>query len=226
MCMAWRHRMGAKGWEQWWNNFSLVQNPKFADPGEVSWGVDNGSSGWDRGEAALICTHGGHDATDGWIGSMHTDVGNGCSITTNQLRLGAASGGYLRFLHLSSCNSVNWNELDKWWGPAAGRVHLVAGFHGFMYIGSDYVQEYEDLAELGFSNGVGNTWMDKMHHVSCWYNSWETVCPVALGFGETSAAAGNALNEKYNDRWPDQAPSWRHTVWWSECAPDGAEQLP
>jgi hypothetical protein len=52
------------------------------------------------------------------------------------------------------------------------------------------------------------------------------VCPVALGFGETSAAAGNALNEKYNDRWPDQAPSWRHTVWWSECAPDGAEQLP
>lgn len=226
MCMAWRHRMGAKGWEQWWNNFSLVQNPKFADPAKETWGVDNGSSGWDRGEAALICTHGGHNATNGWIGSMHTDVGHGCSITTNQLQLGAASGGHLRFLHLSSCNSVHWDELDKWWSPAAGRVHIVAGFHGYMYIGSDYVQEYEDLAELGFSNGVGNTWIDKMHHVDHWYNSWETVCPVVLGFGETSAAASNALNEKYNDHWPDQAPNWRHTVWWSGCDPDGANQLP
>lgn len=226
MCMAWRHRMGVKGWDQWWNNFNLVQNPKFADPAEVNWGQDNGSDGWDRGDATLICTHGGHSASTGWSGSMHTDVGNGCSINTNQIRVGAASGGHLRFLQLSSCNSMNWNELDKWWGPAAGRVHVITGFHGFMYIGEDYVQEYEDLAEQGFSNGVGNTWMDNMHHVDHWYNSWETVCPIVLGFGQTAAAATNALNEKYNDRWADQAPNWRHRVWWSECDPDGADQLP
>lgn len=226
MCMSWRHRMGAKGWQQWWNNFGLVRNPKFADPKQVAWGADNGASGWDGGEAAIICTHGGHGAANGWSGSMHTDVGHGCSINTNQILAGPASGGHLRFLHLSSCNSMNWDELDKWWGPAAGRVHVITGFHGFMYIGSDYVQEYEDLAEDGFSGGVGNTWISKMHHVDHWYNSWETVCPVVIGFGETAAAAANALNEKYNDRWADQAPAWRHVVWWSECDPDGAGKLP
>src|SRR6266545_4900573 len=25
MCMAWRHKMGDKGWVQWWRNFQLVQ---------------------------------------------------------------------------------------------------------------------------------------------------------------------------------------------------------
>ncbi|MBK5914636.1 PAN domain-containing protein [Rhodocyclus purpureus] len=226
MCMAWRHRMGAKGWDQWWNNFSLVQNPKFADPQEETWGADNGSSGWDRGEAALICTHGGHGAATGWSGSMHTDVGHGCKINTNQILAGPASGGHLRFLHLSSCNSMNWDELDKWWMPAGGRVHLVTGFHGFMYIGGRYVDEYEDLANDGFSSGVGNNWIHKMHHVDHWYNAWETVCPIVIGFGETAAAATNAVNEKYNDRWADQAPVWRHVVWWSKCDPDGAGQLP
>jgi hypothetical protein len=114
MGMAWRKKMGDKGWSQWWNNFYLVTNPKFADPAKVTWGNDNDCL--DGGDAALICTHGGHSASTGWSGSMHTDVGHGCSIDTTQMLLGPASGGRLRFLHLSSCNSMRWEELGNWWG--------------------------------------------------------------------------------------------------------------
>ena len=157
---------------------------------------------------------------------MHTNDGHGCSVNTNQMQVGPGSGGDLRFLHLSSCNSIHWDEKGKWWGPAAGRVHVVTGFHGWMYIGSRYVDEYEELANDGFSRGVGDVWMDKMHHVDHWYNSWKTVCPIALGFGETSSQAANALNEKYNDRWPDRRANWMHWTWWSGCDPDGAGKLP
>ena len=31
MCMAWRHKMGDKGWVQWWRNFHLVQGNRYAD---------------------------------------------------------------------------------------------------------------------------------------------------------------------------------------------------
>lgn len=226
MCMAWRHKMGDKGWEQWWNNFSLVRARKFADNSRVAWGRDDEWNGVDRGEAALICTHGGHSATTGWSGSMHTDEGNGCSIDTTRMMDGPASGGTLRFLHLSSCNSMNWNELGMWWGPAAGRVHVITGFHGYMYIGSRYVDEYRELADGGFTSGVGRLWVDRMHHVSHWYNAWETVCPVSLGFGETAAQSDHALDEKYNDRWPDRAPVWMTYMWKSKCDPDGAGPLP
>lgn len=226
MCMAWRHRMGANGWEQWWNNFHLVRAQKFADNSRVTWGQDDTWNGMDAGEAALICTHGGHSAATGWSGSMHTDDGNGCSINTTQMMAGPASGGDLRFLHLSSCNSMNWHELGMWWGPAAGRVHVITGFHGYMYIGSQYVDEYDELASEGFSSGVGKVWMDKMHHISHWYNSWSTVCPIALGFGETSAQSDNALNERYNDRWPDRASNWMTYMWKKDCDPDGADKLP
>lgn len=226
MCMAWRHKMGDKGWEQWWNNFSLVRAQKFADNSRVAWGADDNWNGMDAGEAAIICTHGGHSAATGWSGSMHTDDGNGCSINTTQMNVGPASGGNLRFLHLSSCNSINWNELGMWWGPAAGRVHVITGFHGYMWIGSGYVDEYRELADHGFTSGVARVWMDKMHHVDHWYNSWETVCPIALGFGENAAQSSNALNEKYNDRWPDRAAGSMTYTWWSGCDPDGADKLP
>ena len=226
MCMAWRHKMGAKGWEQWWNNFSNVRTEKFADNSKVAWGADDEWNGMDSGEAALICTHGGHSAATGWSGSMHTNDGHGCSINTTQMMVGPASGGSTRFLHLSSCNSMNWHELDMWWAPAAGRVHVITGFHGYMYIGSQYVDEYDELADGGFSTGVGHLWMDKMYHEDHWYNSYNNLCPIALGFGETAAQSQNALNEKYNDRWPDRAPVYRTVSHYSGCSPDGADQLP
>jgi hypothetical protein len=226
MCMAWRKRMGSKGWDQWWSNFSNVRISKFVDPAKASWGKDNAWNGIDRGDAALLCTHGGYD-DNGWYGVMHTKENNECGLNTNQMQLGKASGGNLRFYHMSSCHSVRWDRKTKWFDPAAGKVHVITGFHGLMYIGSKYVDEYRDLAKYGFSSkGVGKVWVDEMHHVDHWYNSWKTVCPIALGFGDTEAASANALNEKYTSNWTDKNPNWVTWRYISKCDPDDGPKLP
>ena len=56
-----------------------------------------------------------------------------------------------------------------------------------MYIGSRYVKEAtENSLQHKAPKGVGKTWVDQMHHTSHWYNAWATVCPISLGFGDTS----------------------------------------
>ncbi|MBL6990021.1 MAG: hypothetical protein ISR65_09595 [Bacteriovoracaceae bacterium] len=226
MCMAWRKRMDSKGWNVWWNNFHLVKISKFTDPVYAAWGKDNGWSGIDKGHASLICTHGGHNS-NGWYGVMHTQENGECNLNVNQMKIGPASGGRMRFYHMSSCNSVRWNLKTKWFGPASGKVHVITGFHGYMYIGRKYVGEYRDLAKYGYtSKGVGKVWMDKMHHVDHWYNAWKTVCPISLGFGNTASAASNAQNERYTSRWSNKTPYWMNYRWKSKCNPNGGPKLP
>jgi len=224
MCMAWRHKMGNKGWSQWWRNYDLVRISRFVDPSIAGWGADNWNG--DGGDAALICTHGGYDA-NGWWGLMHTKENGECGLNTNQMKIGPASGGKTRFWQMSSCNSVRWDLKLKWFGPAVGKVHVITGFHGYMYIGWPYVDEYRDLANQAFSSkGVGKTWVDKMHHVNHWYNVYKTICPIALGFGETPAQSANALNEKYSSNWSHKSPNWMTYRWKSGCDPEGGPRLP
>ncbi|NJO14442.1 MAG: hypothetical protein HC877_01460 [Thioploca sp.] len=222
--MAWRKEMGNKGWTQAWWNYQYVTAEKFVDPSIFAWGKDNNY--FDGGNASLLCTHGGFN-NDGWYGVMHTKVNGKCTVGASEMKLGKASGGKLRFAHLSSCNSVRWDLKEKWWEKAAkGKIHVITGFHGYMYIGSKYVKEYKELAKKGFTKGVGKVWVDEMHHTSHWYNSWNTVCPIALGFGDTKQHSLDALDEKYNSNWSDKAPNWMSYRWISKCDPDGGPKLP
>ena len=45
MCMAWRHKMGDKGWTQWWRNYGLVQGTRYADNSVRAWGIDDTRQG-------------------------------------------------------------------------------------------------------------------------------------------------------------------------------------
>lgn len=129
-------------------------------------------------------------------------------------------------MHLSSCNSIRYDQRTQWFTAANG-VHVVTGFHGWMYIGSSYVGEYADLANDAInSRGVGKAWLDHMHHVDHWYNSWETVCPVSVGFGATQTAAQSAHDESYNAHWGHPTPNWMNTRWISGCDPDDGPPLP
>jgi hypothetical protein len=225
MCMKWRKKMGSKGWSQWWRNFHLVKIERYVDITKYSWGRDEYNL--DGGDAALICTHGGTNS-NGWYGKMHTKSHGQCQLNTNEMKLGSYKGnGKLRFWQMSSCNSVRWNYRSKWFGPAGDRVHVITGFHGWMYIGSKYVREYGDLANYGFSSrGVGKVWVDEMHHVNHWYNSWKTVCPIAIGYGHTASASTNALNERYSSNWSDKSPNWATYRYYRRCDPNGGPSLP
>ena len=226
MCMAWRKKMGDKGWVQWWRNYSLVQGPRYVDPIVRAWGIDNGTAGMDWNDAGLVCTHGGWGGGR-WKGTLYDpDPDGSCSMSSNKMRLGRTAGGWLRFFHLSSCNSIRYDQRTQWFN-AAGGVHVVTGFHGWMYIGSRYVGEYRDLANEGMSSrGVAKVWLDRMHHVDHWYNAWKTICPVAIGFGATGAEAQGKHNETYNAHFPHPTPNWMHTRWKAGCDPDDGPKLP
>lgn len=225
MCMAWRHEMADRGFVPVWENFHLVKVGKYADPSITNWAYDN--SRMDAHDAGLICTHGSIDGP-GWVGTMHTREGGECGLNVNQMKLGKASGGRMRFFHMSSCQSMQWDNRLAWFGAAKGGVHVIAGFHGLMYIGSQYVDEYEELAADGtVSKGVGKAWVDNMHHVDHWYNSYKTICPVAMGFGNTAARSADVLNERYASKWSDTAANWATTRYISGCDPStGGGALP
>ena len=146
MCMAWRHKMADKGWTPWWRNFHLVQGNRYADNSAKSWGIDDTSSGMDWNDAGLMCMHGGW-GSGRWNGSIYDqDPDGSCASSSDKMRLGWNSGGWLRFMHLSSCNSIRYSQRTQWFDAANG-VHVITGFHGLMYIGSNYVDEYSDLAD-------------------------------------------------------------------------------
>ncbi len=225
MCMAWRHEMGALGYNQVWRNFGLVRVGRYADPSIDSWANDNGNL--DSTDAGLICWHGSYN-DDGWVGSMHTKEHDDCKLNTNQMKLGKASGGRSRFYHMSSCQSMQWERRTKWDAVANGGVHVIMGFHGLMWIGSSYVDEYADLAWDGqIAEGVGKAWVDDMYHVDHWYNSYKSTCPVARAYGDSAAHSSSRLNELYWQNLADQPAYWVTTRHISECSPsEGGGSLP
>ena len=225
MCMRWRKTMGTKGWRQWASNYGNVTIERYVDPDMAPWGNDKFN--WDGGDAALICTHGSTNANTGWAGRMHHQSNGECDLDSNQMKIGKFNGnGNTRFMHLSSCNSGRYEHRLNWFTAAQGRVHVIMGFHGLMYIGSSYVDEYGYLANNGFGKGVGKVWMDEMYHEDHWYNGWKNLCPMSFGFGNSRANARYAHNEKYNDNWRDQTPRWMNTRYYKGCDPDGAQALP
>ena len=225
MCMKWRKTMGSKGWSQWWRNYELVTIERYVDPDLASWGGDKYNI--DAGDAAVICTHGSSSPTTGWSGTMHHRSNGECGLDSNQMLIGPNNGnGNLRFLHLSSCNSGRFDHRLNWFGPASARVHVITGFHGYMYIGSQYVDEYGDLANRGFGTGVGKVWMEEMYHEDHWYNSYANICPMSFGFGDTQSAGQNAQNERYNSDWSDKAANWMNTRYYQGCDPSGGSALP
>lgn len=225
MCMAWRKRLGSKGWSTWKRNYSQVYIDRYVDPAISPWGFDNSStSGFDGGQAALLCTHGGRD-DNGWWGKMHTQSQGECGANVDQWKAGVASGGKTRFLQLSSCNSMRWSTAGSWFGPAAGGVHSVHGFHGLMYIGSGYVDEYEDQVDDAYSGqSVSESWVDNMHHDPI---IGHTICPVSMSFGNSK---GEALTRLYGETYAaptgEKAATNGVLMWMSECDPEDAGALP
>lgn len=110
MCMAWRKKMGDKGWILWWRNFHLVQGPRYVDPDERSWGIDNGGNGMDWNDAGLICTHGGWGSGPARCGSAErTGAGSAsfsCPPATASGTASARSGSMRRVASMWSRGST------------------------------------------------------------------------------------------------------------------------
>ncbi len=170
----------------------LIVNSKFADRSIVAWGND--TAHLDEADAALVAWHGA-ESGNVYVASMRVDeAGAGdCSLRRDEMELGDSD---LEFLHLSSCQSMDDNQWSTWWQAFRG-AHQVDGFHGWMWIGSGLVGDYEDFADDAFDTTIADAWLDNMYRPDI--SGSDDQCPVAYAVGANSADTWNRIgSERYN----------------------------
>lgn len=158
----------------------------------------------DDADAAIIGLH-GSDSGNHWRGTLRHDgtpaANSDCTIDAAETGSGEMFVGDtdLEYLHLSSCNSMdddNLSETRRWFhdpvdSPVNGqRLHMATGFHGFMWISSGYADDYEDFAWGGHIL-LGSAWMDEMYGWGI--NFAYEQCPVAYSVGSSLNNCVNRL---------------------------------
>ncbi len=171
-----------------------IVDSMFTDTAVVAWGNDHNEI--DTADAAMIFMHGSEN-NDRWQGSVRVDeAGNGnCKTWQGDMRFGNTD---LEFLHLSSCNSLDDNQwADRWWQSFSG-LHQVDGFHGFMWIWSELVDNYRDFADDAFSTTIVDAWLDNVYYPDI--SGTDDQCPVAYAVGANSDDTWNRMGtERYNN---------------------------
>ena len=192
-----------------------IVDSMFTDAGVVAWGNDHNNI--DLAHAAMMFMHGSENS-DRWQGSVRVDeAGTGdCQTWQGDMRFGNTS---LRFLHLSSCNSLDDNQwADRWWGSFSG-LHQVDGFHGFMWIWSELNDNYRDFADDAFSTTIGNAWLDNLYYADI--SGTDDQCPVAYAVGSNSDDTWNRIGtERYNNVLSNPASvGYWGTIYIENCDP-------
>lgn len=193
----------------------------FTDTSAVNWGNDHNNI--DIADAALIFMHGSEN-NDRWQGSVRVDeAGAGdCQTWQGDMRFGNTN---LKFLHLSSCNSMDDNQwADRWWESFSG-LHQVDGFHGFMWIGSDLISDYEDFASDAFTSTIADAWLDNMYHADI--SGTDDQCPVAYAVGANSDDTWSRIGtERYNNVLSNPASvGYWGTIYLENCDPANEDTI-
>jgi len=208
-------------------------DPDAASPCNDGWRMDDG-------DAVMIFMH-GSDSNNHWRGRLRFDGGaavNDCWIDAPEsgTEYGAGAELYagdmdMEFLHFSSCNSMDDDNLTNSWrmfrdpidSPQNGRrLHQADGFHGFMWIGSSLRADYEDFADDAFSVSIKDSWMDNMRRNNMGSNN-DDQCPVAMAIGSDRADCFNRIdNERYNNIFSDPSSNGYYCYYYYDgCDPAG-----
>lgn len=186
---------------------------RFCDP---DWDADCLDGDYlDDADAAMIATH-GSDSDDHWRGLMRASWNGHCRLdageATSEMYVGDLD---LEFIHLSSCHSADDDNLGEirhaLTDPVdGGYAHSWTGFHGNMWIGGTFDDDYEDFADDAHSVSIAEAWATNHYHsnsVGCrgydpfnWFGTCDDQCPVAVVFSTSSGNASTRLNnERYNN---------------------------
>jgi len=198
-----------------------IRNSQFADASACSCGND--TTHLDAGDAVMVGWHGGND-NGVYEGSMRVDEsGSGdCDLRRDEMELGDWD---LEFLHMSSCHSMDRNMWSNWW-RAFGGVHQIDGFHGCMWIGSSFINDYEDFADDAFSMSIADAWLDNMYRTNV--NGQYDQCPVAYAVG---ASRNDVLTRIGSERYGHVSSDPTNIQWWAAmyirgCNPACESALP
>ena len=211
----------------------------FCDPDTGFAGCSDGSN-LDDADAAVIAMHGSDDV-DHWRGLVRTAVGGDCRIDAEGANTAAEPGELfagdwdLEFLHFSSCNSMDDDNMSRVWRifrdpddtydsgaeNFGRRLHQAGGFHGFMWIGGCCDDQYEDFADDAFDVPMKDAWMDNMYVTGI--NGYATQCPVAYAVGASEADCFNRIdNEQYDNIFSDPSSNAYYCYYaYDQCDPEG-----
>jgi len=191
----------------------------FTDSDIVWWGNDHNYV--DEADACMICLHGG-DPSGRWEGSVRVnEAGPGnCRTWQGDMAFGDLD---LEFLHLSSCHSLDDNQWFFEWLSSFDGLHQVDGFHGWMWIGTSLINDYEDFADDAFDIDIASAWLDNMYHADI-SGSWDQ-CPVAYAVGNNCSNMWNRIgNERYNYVYSDPTTiGYVGCIYISGCDPGGED---
>jgi len=146
------------------------------------WGDDQNNT--DDADAVMIAMHGANDSTDHrWYGTVRVDEpGTGdCEAYQGDMVFGDKD---LEFLHLSSCNSMDYEDWWPEWTSSFDGLHQVDGFHGLMYIYSWLPTYYEDFALDARFMSMADAWIDNLYVKDI--SGTDDQCPVARNVGSNS----------------------------------------
>lgn len=165
----------------------------FTDSDVVWWGNDKHYV--DEADACMVCLHGGENSGR-WQGSVRVNEsgpGN-CRTWQGDMEFGDWD---LEFLHLSSCHSLDDNQWFFEWTSSFDGLHQVDGFHGEMWIGSSFIDDYEDFADDAFDMSIADAWLDNMYRTNI--NGAYCQCPVAYAVGANIVDMWfRIVTERYN----------------------------
>ena len=142
------------------------------------------------------------------------------------------------FIHLSSCHSADDDNISgirhmMYDSTDNNRhAHQVDGFHGHMWIGVGFDDDYEDFADDAHSVAISRSWVNNLYDstVNCawydpfgWFGTCDEQCPVAYSVSISgSSALTRLINERYNYVYTDPTGhsgwAWRYI---SGCDPSG-----
>lgn len=100
------------------------------------------------------------------------------------------------------------------------RLHQANGFHGVMYIYSDWPQFYEDFADDAFDVSIKDSWMDN-HPLSS--KGGTDQCPISYAIGQSVNDCFNRIdNERYDNVFSDPAGASVYCYYYyRNCDPAG-----
>lgn len=218
---------------QYTNGNMTIQ--RFCDPDQIAGCIDYQRA--DEADATMIATH-GSDSGDHWAGTMRDSYAGHCALDAGGTADDMHVGDYdLEFMHVSSCFSADDDNLsgirNAMTDPVdGGFAHQWDGFHGIMWIGSSFDNDYEDFAHDAHSTSMANAWVTNHYRnnsVDCeWYDPWNWLgtcqdqCPVAYSIGSTeSDVLTRLLYERYNNIFSD--PTGKN--WYAWMAYDGCNSV-
>lgn len=191
----------------------------------VAGGTDD--TGLDDADVAMICAHGYDQGAAGWRHTTDSSWNSDCSARRQHMSVGDQD---LEQLFLSSCNSMDKEDISAWndgADPTANGVHGIHGFHGVMYISSTEISRYDDAADDALNVSISSGWLWSLYS-----DDWDGAgsgtddqCPVTVHWGTTESDALDRLYDdtlitSYNDS-DNPTPNWYARWGVADCDPAG-----